>query len=678
MQRFSNTSREVAQSGRRGALMQTISVHHPEIMTFIGIKRDLTKVTGANISVRITDEFMEAVKKNKTYELRWPVDSEEPSIKSRMKAREVWDELVRSNYLSAEPGMLFWDNIIRNSPADSYDSLGFRTVSTNPCGELPLCVGDSCRLLVINLASYVLNPFTPEVKFDVKLFRDHVRKAQRLCDDLVELELEAVNKILRKIRNDPENNTVKENELSLWKEIKDKCKRGRRTGLGITGLGDCIAMLNVIYGSAESEKVVEDIYKMLRDEAYRSSIIMAQERGKFPIYDAALEKDNEFIKRLPADVRRDMKKHGRRNIGLLTTAPAGSTSTQTQTSSGFQSVFMVEYDRRRKLTDNEKPDFVDEMGDKWKVYKVTHHKAQLFKDVTGKKLKESPYAGAQAHEIDHRAMVRMQAIATQYVDHAISSTVNLPSDIDIDIVSDLYIDAWEQGCKGLTIYRDGSRQGVLVSSGTNSTRHCEDCDEASRDLIRLIEEGHRPKSIILASAPKRPTVVECDIQRSKVGGGDWLFFVGTVNGQPYEVFGGDSTEFTIPHKYKKGWIVKNGKIDGVTQYNLVLGSMEDDNEKLEFKGIAKHFNNYEYGAFTRLTSLTMRHGTPIKYICEQITKKGVEGDLFSFQRAMARILKKYIAEGEKSEMECPQCHGNQMYYKNGCPACKVCGYSNCA
>jgi len=317
------------------------------------------------------------------------------------------------------------------------------------------------------------------------------------------------------------------------------------------------------------------------------------------------------------------------------------------------------------------------MGDKWKEYIITHSGLTVFKNITGKEFKDSPYFGAQAQDLDYFMRVKMQATATQYVDHAISSTINLPNDIPLDIVDQLYITAWETGCKGLTIYRDGSRDGVLTS--INSTRHCEDCDEASKELVSLIEQGERPKNIILASAPKRPQVLECDIHRSKVGGGDWLFFVGKLNGRPYEVFGGNSTEFTIPHKYRNGWICKNGKdSDGVTQYNLILGSLEDDNEKLEFKGIAKHFNNYEYGAFTRLTSLTMRHGAPIKYICEQITKKGVEGDLFSFQRAMARILKKYISEGEKSELECPTCGSKDVIYKNGCPTCQLCGHSNCS
>jgi ribonucleoside-diphosphate reductase alpha chain len=539
--------------------------------------------------------------------------------------------------------------------------------------------------MAINLTSYIDNPFTDKASFNRSKFKKHVRMAQRIMDDLVELEIEAVKAIIKKVKKDPEDTATKSNELNLWEEILKKCINGRRTGLGITGLGDFISMLNIKYGSDESISLVDDVYSILRNEAYKSSIEMAKERGSFPIFDPKKERGNKYLSKLPPNIRAEMNKVGRRNIGCLTTAPVGSGSTVSAimdlfgTSSGFEPVFKCEYKRKRKLTENDtdKPDFIDEMGDKWKEYIITHSGLQKFKDITGKGFKDSSYCGAEAGDLDFIKRVEMQAKATQYVDHAISSTINLPIDIDIETVSKLYITAWECGCKGLTIYRSGSRDGVLT--GIDSSRHCEDCDEASKELVKLIEEGLRPTKIIPAAAPKRPEVLECDIHRSRVGGGDWLFFVGKLNGRPYELFGGDSAEFTIPHKYRNGWIRKNGKDDeGVTQYNLILGSLEDENEKLEFKGIAKHFNNYEYGAFTRLTSLTMRHGAPIKYICEQITKKGVEGDLFSFQRAMARVLKKYIAEGEKSEAECPMCRSTDVIYKNGCPTCQICGHSNCA
>lgn len=682
MERFSNTAREVAQNGRRGALMISISVHHPEILNFIRAKRDLKKVNGANISIRVTNEFMEAVRKNKTYEQRWPVDSDKPVISNKVMAKDIWGEMIKSVYVSAEPGILFWDNIIQNSPADSYADVGFKTSSTNPCGELPAAIADACRLMCINLVSFVDDPFTSKATFNIDRFADRVSKAQKLSDDLVDLEYEAITKIIEKVKNDPENKEIKANELELWKNVRLKCEQGRRTGLGITGLGDTIAMLNVKYGSKESLAIVEKIYSTLRNEAYKSSIQMAKDRGSFPIFDASKEKNNEFLNRLPGDIKTDMKKHGRRNIACLTTPPAGSISTLTQTSSGFEPVFKAKYIRRRKLTENDKiePDYIDDLGDKWKNYTIEHHGLKLFKAITGKEFEQSPYNGAQAEEIDCHMRIKMQALATKYVDHAISSTVNLPSDVPIEVVGKLYMEANDEGCKGLTIYRAKSRDGVLVDdTDFQSTKNCDDCDEASKNLVNLINLGRRPKNIIQSTAPKRTLVVPCDIHRSKIDKGDWLFFVGLLSGQPYEIFGGDSEKFVIPHKYKSGWIIKNGKDkDGVTQYNLILGSLDDANEKLEFKGITKHFNNYEYGAFTRLCSLTIRHGVPIKYICEQITKPGVEGDLYSFQRAMARILKKYIAEGERACTECPKCHSEDVIYKGGCPTCTVCGHSNCA
>jgi len=687
MQRFSNTAREVAQSGRRGALMLTLSVHHPEVLNFIRAKRDLKKITGANISVQITDEFMRAVQKKEVYEQRWPVDSDKPSIKQEVKAKEIWDELVKSNFMSGEPGILFWDTITKNSPADSYSDFGYRSCATNPCGELPLSanaakgVNGSCILLLQNLASYVKNPFTKDAVLDEELLAINTRKAQRLIDDMVDLEIEAVEKIIEKIKSDPEGEKVKANELDLWQSVIKTCRESRRTGLGITGLGDCFAMLNVKYGGEESFVIAKKIFTIIRNEAYRSSIIMAKERGAFSLWDAKVEEHNKYLNRLPEDIYKDMHKHGRRNIACLTIPPAGSTSTITQTSSGFEPVFMAEYTRKRKLTENDKdkPDFIDDMGDKWKEYRIEHHGLKLFKQINpGKELKDSPYHGALAEEIDYEARVKLQGLVSSYIDHSISSTVNLPKDIDIKTIDKLYMLAWESSCKGLTIYRDGSRDGVLTKEGSGVGRECDDCDEASKKLRELVQQGQRPTHIILSPAPKRAEIMESDIHRSKVGGGDWLFFIGLLNGQPYEVFGGDSEKFSIPLKYKTGWIVKNGKIDGITQYNLVLGSLTDKEEKMEFKGITKHFNNKEYGAFTRLISLTLRHGTPIRYIGEQITKIGVSGDMDSFQRAMARILKKYIADGEKSAVECPICHSTEVYYKQGCPSCKICGHSSCS
>ena len=681
MKRFSNTLREVAQSGRRGAGLLSISVHHPEVMNFIRAKLDLQQVTGVNISVRITDEFMKAVKNDKLYEQRWPVDSNKPVISQEVSAKEVWNEIMKCSHKSGEPGVLFWDTIIKNSPSDSYASDSFTTTSTNPCGELPLPPGDSCRLFLVNVSSYIDEPFTNKAILNEEKLSQHIRYAQRLSDDLVDLEIEAIDRIIEKIKLDPESDLVKANEMDLWNGVKDKCSKGRRTGLGITGLGDCIAMLNVKYGSDESIKIVKKVYALLRNEAYKASIEMAKERGAFPIWDYKKEQDNLYLNRLPEDIGKEMKKHGRRNIALLTTSPAGSTSILTKTSSGFEPVFSVEYTRKRKLTENDKDkaDFTDAMGDKWKEYKVYHYGLVKFKEITGKDFKDSPYYGAQALDIDFEARVKMQSVATSFNDHAISSTINLPNNATVKTIDKLYMMAYEGNCKGLTVYREGSRDGVLTKGKSSLGKECDNCDDAVDKLKELIQQGKSLTKIMLAPSPARPDIMECRIERSKVGGGDWLFFIGMLGNQPYEVFGGDAEEFTIPHKYDRGWIIKNGKNkDGITQYNLALGSLTDENEKMEFKGIAKHFNNKEYGAFTRLLSLSLRHGVPIKYICEQITRTGCEGDLHSFQRAMARVLKKFIAEGEKSEIECPICKSTEVYYKNGCPACKICGHSSCA
>ena len=679
MDRFSNTSREVAQSGRRGALLESISVHHPEVLSFIRAKIDLKKVTGANISVRITDEFMDAVKKEKVYEQRWPVDSDKPVISQKVKAKDVWDEIIRCAHRSGEPGVLFWDTMTTFSPADSYADVGFKTISTNPCGELGLNASGSCILFLQNLTSYVSDPFTPSAKLNKELLAKNTKIAQKLIDDMVDLEIEAVSGIIEKIKSDPEPDYVKANELDLWEKVKETAIKGRRTGLGITGLGDCIAMLNVKYASEESLKIIKEIFSIIRDESYRCSIEMAKDRRAFPIWDHKKEADNKFLNRLPEDIFKDMKKYGRRNIACLTISPAGSISTLTQTTSGFEPVYQAEYVRKRKLTDNDKdkPDFVDAMGDKWKEYKIIHRGLQLFKEINpGKEFKDSPYYKAQADDLDYEMRVKTQAMAQKYICHSISSTINVPNNTSIKTVEKIYMLAWEEGLKGVTVYRDGSRDGVLTKD--SSGRECEDCDDATNKLREMILLGQRPTKIMLSTAPKRPPVVECEIHRSKVGGGDWLFFIGMHSKQPYEVFGGDAEEFTIPHKYKTGWICKNGKNkDGITQYNLVLGSLDDPNEKLEFKGITKHFNNQEYGSFTRTISLALRHGIPIKYICEQLIKSGCEGDLFSFQRAMSRILKKYIADGEQAGVDCPICHSSDVYYKNGCPVCKICGNSNC-
>lgn len=691
MQRFSNTSKEVAQQGRRGALMLSCSVHHPEIMSFVQSKFELAAITGANISVRLTDEFMKAVKAGKDYEVRWPVDSDKPSMRAKIPAKDVWDEIVKHAFMKAEPGVLFWDSIVKNSPADCYAAEGFTTITTNPCSELPLAEGSSCILVAINLCSYVMDAFKETAKFDVERFASHVRIAMRLTDDLVDLEIESIEKIIKKVDSDPEPNEVKANEAALWRMVRDKCINGRRTGLGITALGDCIAMLGSKYGDAKSFEIVETVYKTLRDESYRASVQLAKERGKFPIHDAKKEVDHAFLSRLPKDIVDDMAKHGRRNIACLTTAPVGTVSNLVVhsgnlfgTTSGFEPVFMASYVRRKKMVmgDKGEADSVGSDGERYKHFEVKHPGLQAFINATGKKFEDSPYFGAQAGDVGYDNRVRLQALATKYVDHAISSTVNLPQDIPIETVAQIYMTAWESGCKGITVYRDGSREGILISKDRNG---CENCDEAADKFKKLVKQGARPARVILSAAPKRPEILECDIERTtiKEKGKDkssqWVFLVGLLSGQPYEVFGGESEDLEIPRRFKKGWILKDGKKGDRTMYDLVLGTLENDGEglRLVINNIAKAFSNYEHAAFTRQVSLSLRHGVPIKYICDQLTKDP-EDDLFSFNRALARVLKKHIEEGEKSGLECPNCHAAKMVYRNGCPSCMVCGTSACS
>lgn len=690
MEQFSGTCRRVAQSGRRGALMLSISVHHPEIMNFIKSKAELNRVTGANISVRVTDEFMKAVKADKEYELRWPVDSDKPSMSAKVRAKDVWDELIAHAFAHAEPGLLFWDNITENSPADCYGK-DWQTISTNPCGELPLPPGGSCLLTSLNLSSYVVAPFTPEAKFDEEKFASHVGMAQRMLDDLVDLEMEHIDAIIKKIENDPEDEATKSNEKMMWKEIRGRCEMGRRTGLGITALGDCIAMLNSKYGDEKSYDIVKKVYSTLRNEAYRMSVQMAKERGKFQIFDHKKEKDHPYLSKLPKDILEEMIKHGRRNIACLTTTPVGTASNVAAsmglfgTTSGFEPVFLNQYTRKRKMADSDEsePDFVDEMGDRWKYFDIFHPGVQNFIAVTGKTFEDSPYNGAQSSEIDFMKRVELQAMATKYVDHSVSSTVNLPNDISEETVGKIYMTAWESGCKGLTVYRQGSRDGVLVEKGKGSktkkfepTRECDNCDEVNDKFRQLLDKGQRPSRIMVSSAPKRPETLECDIIRAKVGKDEWVFIIGKLHGRPYEVFGGDSGDLTLPKKYKSGWTVKDGKLADRSLYDLVVGDLKDENEKMVVRNIAKVFNNYQHAPFSRLLSLGLRHGNPIRYICEQITKDP-EDDFFSFNKAMARVLKRYVADGESSGMDCPDCH-NQMVYKGGCPTCMVCGKSTCA
>jgi len=666
MDRFSNSCREVAQGGRRGALMLTISVHHPQIRDFIKIKRDITRVTGANISVRLTDEFLQAVKDSENFELRFPVDSKDPVLKESVDATTVWNEIIDAAYKSAEPGILFWDTAKRTTPSDAYEEEGFGSVSTNPCGEIILSPYDSCRLMVINLFSFVDDPFTDHARFDFKKMSSVVQKAQRLMDDMIDLEVEQVEKILEKIDNDPEPDHVKKIEKDLWLEIKKRALMGRRTGLGVTAVGDSLAALGIRYGSEDSIRLVEKFYKNLAINAYRSSCILAKERGAFEIHNHDKERGHEFLERIwssATDVREMSKKYGRRNIAITTTAPAGSVSTLTQTTSGIEPAFMLHYTRRKKLTENDidgRVDFVDESGDRWQEYTVYHHGFKQWMDtidtnavnsMNNDKLVEiSPYAHATANEIDWVAKVKMQAAAQKWVCHAISNTTNLPKDIDIETVKDVYMTGWELGCKGVTVYREGSRSGVLVSNDEKVT-------------FRTHE------------APERPKELNCSIHHASIKGEAWTILVGTLDGRPYEVMGGLQRYIEIPKKYKKGTIIKHPYKTKNSQYDLRIGKNGDG---ILIKDIVAVFDNPNHAGFTRTISLALRHGASIHYVVEQL-QKDTEMDMFSFSKVIARVLKTYIKDGTlPGKKVCENCGAEDtLKYQEGCVMCTACGNSKC-
>jgi ribonucleoside-diphosphate reductase alpha chain len=674
MERYSNTCREVAQNGRRGAEMITISINHPEVETFINIKRDLSKVTGANISIRFNDEFMQAVKDDTEYSLRWPVEAsvEDAKVIKKVKAREVWNQIIDSAWASAEPGLLFWDNVKANTPSDVYEDVGYGSISTNPCGEIVLSAYDACRLLVLNLSSYVNNPFTSEASFDFDLFHKHTVIAQRLMDDIIDLEMECIDRILAKIEADPESDEVKQVEKNLWLKIKKANAGGRRTGLGITALGDCLAMLNIKYGMPESIDMTHNIYKALAVGAHTSSCIMAKERGAFPAFDFEKEKDHKYLNQIMEAAGKNVsamwKKFGRRNIALTTTAPTGSVSTLTQTTSGIEPAYLLSYVRRKKINPsdkNAKVDFVDALGDKWQEFTIYHHGVKRWMDVTGETdMTKSPYWGATSNEIDWVASVDIQAAAQKWIDHSISKTCNLPSSASKELVSQVYMRAWESGCKGFTIYRDGCRTGVLVSE-----------DTAKKNKTT----NERPEAIENSPAPKRPAELPCEIKKAKVNGETWTIFVGVLNGRPYELFGGLSKYVDIPNKHKIGKIVKNGKnSDGLTTYNLVIGDSPDD--QMTIKDIANIFENKTHEAFTRMISLNLRHGTPIQFVVEQLTKDKY-AEMTSFSKVVARVLKGYIKDGSKTALEkkCGSCGAEgTLVYQEGCLSCTQCKWSKCS
>ena len=661
MDRFSNSCREVAQGGRRGALMITISVNHPQVQDFIRIKRNLTRVTGANISVRLTDAFMTAVRDETEYTLKWPVDSDEPTVTKTVDAKELWHEIIESAHACAEPGLLFWDNAKTMTPSDIYTDEGFGSVSTNPCGEIILSPYDSCRLMLVNLKSFVLSPFTPEAVFDYEKLTEVAQKAQRLMDDMIDLEIEQVDRIIQKIDNDPEPDAVKRGEKEMWETIKAQALRGRRTGLGVTAIGDAVAALGIRYGSEESIRTVEKIYKCLTVSAYKSSCNLAQERGAFPVYDPLKEEGHAYLSRVlgsDEELTTMHAKYGRRNIALTTTAPAGSVSVLTQTTSGIEPAFLLKYMRRKKINTDAEPnarvDFVDDVGDAWQEYPVYHHAFREWMETSGlEDEKMSPYWKATANEIVWTQKVKMQAAAQRWICHAISNTTNLPEDTSIDTVKDVYMTGWQLGCKGVTVYRDGCRSGVLV--------------DTSKETAENFNER---------SAPKRPDVLDCDIHIATIKGARWTILVGLMNGRPYEVMGGLSEFVEIPRKYKAGKIAKRPRKTTASIYDLTVGEGDD---MMMIKDIVKVFDNPNYAGYTRTISLALRHGAPIQYLVEQL-QKDKDADLFSFSKVIARCLKKYIEDGTKAGAKtCEACGAeDSLIYQEGCVTCANCGHSKCS
>ena len=630
----------------------------------------MSRVTGANISIRLSDEFMKAVEGDEQLELRWPVDSKDPKISFMTSATELWDEIIDAAHASAEPGLLFWDTAKRLTPTDVYESEGFGSTSTNPCGEIILSPYDSCRLMVINLLSFVKDPFTEGAEFDYEKMAEVTQKAQRLMDDMIDLEIEQIKKILDKIEEDPEPEAVKEIERGLWNNIEKMARRGRRTGLGVTAVGDTLAALGIRYGSKNSVDVVESLYKNLTVNAYRSSCIMAKERGSFDIHDHNKERGHEFLERIwkeAPDVYEMSKKYGRRNIALVTTAPAGSVSVMTQTTSGIEPAFLLKYTRRKKLTENDldaRVDFIDNSGDRWQEYDVYHKQFKRWMDATDSSNPEdSPYNRACSNDIDWVAKVEVQAAAQKWVCHAISNTTNLPSDASVDVVKNVDMTGWKSGCKGVTIYRDGSRDGVLLASS-----------ETSGNITGVDPRDNT--SIAKSIAPKRPDDLGCDIHQVNIKGEAWTVLFGLMDGEPYEVLGGLSEYVEIPRKYQKGEIRRRPRKSMPSKYDLKFG---ENGDEILIKDIVKLFDNPNYSAFTRTISLALRHGVPIHYLVEQL-QKDKDADLFSFSKVVARCLKKYIPDGTRASNgvieDC--CEVPNVVYQEGCAICLSCGASKCS
>ena len=688
MERYSNSTREVAQDGRRGALMLSISVRHPEAEDFIDAKMTEGKITGANVSVKLDDEFMRCATEGRPYHQQFPIDADKPFVEKDIDAAALWRKIVHNAWKSAEPGVLFWDTILRESIPDCYADLGFRTVSTNPCGEIPLCPYDSCRLLAVNLYSYVEHPFTPQAEFNFELFKQHVAMAQRLMDDIIDLEQEKIDRIIKKIQSDPQSEEVKHTELHLWEKIKYKTAQGRRTGVGITAEGDMIAALGLRYGTEEATDMAVKVQRTLALSAYRSSVKMAKERGPFPVYDTAREAKNPFILRIreyDAELYAEMQQYGRRNIACLTIAPTGTTSLMTQTTSGIEPVFMPVYKRRRKVNPNDPQvhvDFVDETGDSFEEFIVYHPKFLTWMKVQGldtekrytqeevdELVARSPYYKATANDVDWLMKVRMQGAIQKWVDHSISVTVNLPNQVDEELVNRLYVEAWRSGCKGCTIYRDGSRAGVLVS--TQKTDKKEKKEEE--------EKGSKAAMLLPQVTERRPSELECDVVRFQNNKEKWVAFVGLLDGYPYEIFTGlqdDEEGIVLPKTVTKGRIIKRILPDGSKRYDFQFQNKRG--YKMTVEGLSEKFNK-EYWNYAKLISGVLRYRMPIENVVKLVNSLQLESEnINTWKVGVSRALKKYVTDGTEAKgQKCPNCGHETLVYQEGCLICKHCGASRC-
>jgi ribonucleoside-diphosphate reductase alpha chain len=684
MERYSNSTREVAQDGRRGALMLSVSIKHPDSEAFIDAKMESGKVTGANVSVRLHDDFMDAAINNKPFTQQYPVTSIEPWYKKEVDANSIWKKIVHNAWQSAEPGILFWDTIIRESVPDCYADLGYKTVSTNPCGEIPLCPYDSCRLLAINLYSYINNPFTPQASFNFELFHKHVGIAQRIMDDIIDLEMEKIEKIIEKIQTDPEDDVIKSTEFQLWEKIKTKTSQGRRTGVGTTGEGDMLAALNFRYGTDEATDFSEKVHKAVAIAAYSSSVNMAKERGAFTVYDAKREENNPYIQRLrdaAPELYTEMVKYGRRNIACLTIAPTGTTSIMTQTTSGVEPVFMPVYTRRRKVNPGDKNvriDFVDENGDSWEEYVVFHHKfvtwmeannisttKKYTKDEVDELVEKSPYYKATANDVNWMKKVQMQGRIQKWVDHSISVTINLPSDATEELVGHLYEEAWRCGCKGVTVYRDGSRAGVLIAVEDKK----EEKKEEKKENCFCYDENH----------VTRPKELDCDVVRFQNAKDKWIAFVGLYNNRPYEIFTGladDEEGILLPKTVNEGKIIKTVDEDGNKRYDFQF--VNKRGYKTTVEGLSHKFDK-EFWNYAKLISGVLRYGMPIDQVIKLVTGLQLDSEsINTWKVGVERALKKYIPDGTQiKEQTCPTCGQKTLVYQEGCLTCRSCGYSRC-